>query len=97
MENNKKDITLDGLAQMVAKGFANTASKQDVQDLRSDFDDQRSDFNGLRQEFKDLRTDVKEEVAELNAIVNRHIGNNQEQIDALAGRVKTLEQEVFSR
>ena len=54
MVKNKKSITLDDLARMVARGFGQTATKDDVRRLESRIDKIDKQLEGLTQTVQDL-------------------------------------------
>ena len=76
--NNHKNITLEELARMTAKGFAsiqeNMATKEDLANLR----------NETKKDLANLRN-------EIDIMLDRHIGTFRKDYDELAYRVKKLE------
>jgi hypothetical protein len=59
---NKKPMTIDDLAEMVAEGFANTATKQDVSAIQQD-------INGVKQDL----SEVKHEVLAVKSNLNNYL------------------------
>lgn len=55
----KKSITLNDLAAMVAKGFEHTASKEDIKKLETRIDGVENRMGGLEVEMKALKNNVK--------------------------------------
>ena len=82
------DAKLDELAQIMAGGFADTATKVDLEEMRGEM---HRDF-ATKQEFQDglhtLRGDI-------DIMLDHHIGTFRKDYDELASRVKKLEQTVF--
>ena len=61
MENDVKqyiEAHTEKLAAMVAEGFASTATKQEVGDLREKVSNLGQQVGGVRQEVSDLRTEM---------------------------------------
>ena len=81
-QNDKfKDITLEQLAHMVATGFAQMATKEDLQELRS--------------EFGELRNEMHAGFAHLSIEMEKHIGAFRKDYNSLTRRVKKLEEATF--
>jgi hypothetical protein len=76
-----KNITLDNLARMVAKGFEETAAKSDLEKLGYDLEKLRYDLEKLRYEINQ-RFDHLEEVI---------FGEYKIRIDRLEDQVKELQ------
>lgn len=81
-ENNYSKITLEQLAEMVAKGFAEVHEKMATKDE-------------LLSQIGGLRTEMNAGFAYINITLDKHMGEVRKQTDALARRVKRLEQAVF--
>lgn len=79
-KQTKKEITLDDLALMVAKGFDEMNEKMD-----DGFKEAKSDINKLEINVRDIKTDVKDIKANLNKKVDK-IDHN-----TLTYRVEKLE------
>jgi len=91
------------LAAMVAEGFASTATKQEVSDLRGEVSDLRQDVSGLQQDVSDLReevTDLRSVVATKNDIMRLEekidLGDRKrrQEIDDVRNRLHVLETRV---
>jgi hypothetical protein len=65
-EEPQKELTLDDLARMVQEGFAQTASKQELQTLRDDVTTLRQDVTILRRDMDAGFLDLKHELKTLN-------------------------------
>lgn len=76
----KKEITIDDLALMIAKGFNNTDTK--FKELKSEIAETK---NELKAEIKELKLDIREIKTNLNKKVDK-IDHN-----TLAYRVEKLE------
>ena len=85
MKKNKEekdefsDVTLDGLARMVASGFLGVNDRIDGLDSRIDV----------------LEEKVEKGFAEINSTLNLHVRDVRVQTDGLALRTKKLEETVF--
>ncbi|MDR3642591.1 MAG: hypothetical protein P4L74_03130 [Candidatus Doudnabacteria bacterium] len=80
--NNKKSITLDNLAVMVAEGFNNTATKQDLEGLTG-----RMDKLDGRMDKLDGRMDKLEHKMEaLNSNVNNYLELSEKRYSELKQR-----------
>lgn len=80
MKKKSVDEKIDELAQMVARGFSETGTKEDLRNLRTE----------LKGDMVRFRQDV-------DIMLDRHVGSVRRDYDSLAGRVKKLEEKVFSR
>ena len=82
-----KEDKIDKLARMVAKGFANTATKEDLTDIRREM--------ATKQEMANLRTELKGDMINLrndiDIMLSRHIGTFRKDYDELAARVKRID------
>ncbi len=83
--NNFSDITLEQLAQMIAKEFASIRKNMATKD----------DLEALRGEFGTLQKETQAGFAYINITLDKHMGDVREQTDSLAHRVKRLEESVF--
>lgn len=95
----KEEVTLETLAQMVAKGFSNTASKNDVGELRNDVDGLKNDVDGLRNDIGDLKTKIDHtdaRIARIETDIQTMRGNivYQDDFDDLTARVKNIESKL---
>jgi hypothetical protein len=52
---NQSKITLEGLATMIARGFENTATKNELAELRNDFKDLKGDVLILQNDVTDIK------------------------------------------
>lgn len=90
-KNTKKSTTIDELARMMAKGFRETATKDDLRELRDEFKSDTKDMATklyVSNEILKLREDI-------DIMLDRHIGTFRKDYDDLARRVKQIEQVVF--
>ncbi|MDP2933532.1 MAG: hypothetical protein Q8N81_05385 [bacterium] len=55
-ENNQKSFDLNDLAIMVAKGFENTSTKDDVKRLENRMDGMENRMDGMEKSMKSLET-----------------------------------------
>ncbi len=89
MKKDKKEMSIDDLATMVASGFSEVTSTMATKDELKD--GLKSVRNELKDELKDV---VKKD--DLEESMNRHIGTFRKDYDELASRVKKLEDRVFA-
>lgn len=102
----KEEVTLETLAHMVAKGFANTASKSDVDGLGNDMGELKNDMTGLKDDITGLKNDVGElktkidhtdaRIARIETDIQTMRGNivYQDDFDDLTARVKNIESKL---
>ena len=76
-----KDPDLEQLAQMVAAGFSQMATKDELA--------------ALQNEFEALRKETTAGFAHVNIELNKHMGNVRKETNLIARRVKRLEEAVF--
>jgi len=63
-----KEMTLEDLARMVAKGFENTSTKQDIVDIAT-----KQDIARLDKKIDTLRSELKQEISGLRNSVNNYL------------------------
>ena len=80
--NDFSSITLEQLAEMVAKGFAEVHEKMATKEQ-------------LYSQIGGLRTEMNAGFAHINITLDKHMGDVRTQTDTLAHRVKRLEEAVF--
>lgn len=83
------DKKIDQLARMVADGFAQTATKEDLANLRTEL---KGDIANLRTEIKGDMTNLRNEI---DIMLDRHIGTFRKDYDELSARVKRIEEAIF--
>jgi hypothetical protein len=90
MKKAKKQITLNELARMVAKGFAETATKQDIKDMATKQDIARLDARlaKLEQEMKDLGQRLAAVEIKLDRALYQEISRLEDLIRQLARKAK---------
>jgi phage host-nuclease inhibitor protein Gam len=90
MENDLKkyiEEQTEKLAAMVAEGFASTATKQEVSDLRQE-------VGNLGQEVGDLRTEMRERFDNVEANMAAGFAKRLQEHDELRDRLRLLETRV---
>lgn len=88
--NAKKKITIDGLARIIAKGFENTATKQDLQELRKEIAGQFATKQEMRGGFKLIteRIDmVQSDIRDLKISIEVDIRDLKHRVERLEQRV----------
>jgi len=97
MTPKKKKITLEGLARMIQRGFEDTATRGDLEGVRSEIRDltTRLDrfetyvegrFDTLEGEVVRIREEVK--------LLRKDLGNNEVNLHDLRSRVERLEKKL---
>ncbi len=89
MKKNKTEMNMNDLAIMVQRGFAETATKQDLHELRLEIKDNYATKAELRLEIKNLKDDIE-------IMMSKYIGSFRKDFDDLAKRVRKLEDKVFT-
>ena len=87
--NDFRNITLEQLAEMVAKGFAEVHGK-----MATGFAEVHEKM-ATKKELEDLRKETQAGFAYINITLDKHMGDVRKQTDTLAHRVKRLEEAVF--
>jgi len=82
--------TVEDLAHATAKGFANTATKQDLKNVGERMEHVEERMGKMENKFEKLSTDV-------NNSIEQFVGNVRGDYDVLTSRVKRLEIAVFKR
>ena len=88
---SKKQITLDELAQMVARGFEATASKNM---MTEEFDSVRGDLKTLKEDVAILRADMQTGFDDLHRVVrplSERVNIHDVEIQELRERIARLE------
>ena len=81
--NPKKEITLDDLALMVAKGFNDMDEK-----MNKEFKEVKTDIKEIKQDIRKIKTDTGNVQADINKKVDRFTHND------LTYRVEKLEKKL---
>ena len=86
-KNKKSKITIDKLATIVAKGFENTATKDDLMNLKLEL---KTDIHDLRVEVRSFKKDTGQDAKELknDAIdLNDTVMHHDKRIEKLENKV----------
>ncbi len=92
--NDFSNITLEQVAGMVASGFEQMATKDDLEALAQTVAKGFGE-TATKDEVQKLRKETQAGFAYINITLDKHMGAVREQTDELARRVKKLEQAVF--
>ena len=87
VKNNNKGTTLDDLANMVARGFENTATKDDLKELRLEL---KGDIYGLAKKVDKLDFQMDEVHDILKRFEENDILNLQKRVQILEKAVRSL-------
>jgi len=87
VKNNNNGITLDELANMVARGFENTATRQELKELRSDMN---ARFSAVDKRLGKLDYQVDEVHDILKRFEENDILNLQKRVQILEKAVRSL-------
>ena len=87
VKNNNKGTTLDDLANMVARGFENTATKDDLKELRLEL---KGDIYGLAKKVDKLDFQMDEVHDILKRFEENDILNLQKRVQILKKTVRAL-------
>ena len=87
VKNNNKGTTLDDLANMVAMGFENTATKDDLKELRLEL---KGDIYGLAKKVDKLDFQMDEVHDILKRFEENDILNLQKRVQILEKAVRAL-------
>ena len=87
VKNNNKGTTLDDLANMVARGFENTAKKDDLKELRLEL---KGDIYGLAKKVDKLDFQMDEVHDILKRFEENDILNLQKRVQILEKAVRAL-------
>jgi len=82
-EKAKNKVTIEDLAIMVAKGFENTATKDDFNMLKGEIGDVKKDVESLKKDVESLKKDVEKIKQDIEGMNDRLDGTNN-RIDDLA-------------
>ena len=96
----KKDnngITLEDLANMVARGFENTVNKQEFSGLRSEFSDLRSEVEDMNKRLGKVEYQVDEVYDILKRFEETDILNLQKRVQILEKAVRALAGQTSSK
>lgn len=88
-KKNKKGMNIDDLAVMVQRGFAETATKRELNELRDEIRNNYVTKAELKLEIKNLKDDIE-------VMISKYIGTFRKDFDELANRVRKLEEKVFT-
>jgi len=87
VKNNNKGTTLDDLANMVARGFENTATKDDLKELQLEL---KGDIYGLAKKVDKLDFQMDEVHDILKRFEENDILNLQKRVQILEKAVRAL-------
>ncbi len=87
VKENNKGTTLDDLANMVARGFENTATKQELRELKTEL---KGDINALAKKVDKLDYQMDEVYDILKRFEENDILNLQKRVQTLEKAVRSL-------
>ena len=91
VNKNKKGVTLDDLANMVARGFENTATKSELKELESNMDIR---FSKVDLRFDDIEKKIEKVDSRVDEVYEILTRFEEGDVLDLQNRIKILERTV---